>query len=162
MVKFALPLVALAMTASMAVAAPAPTSGTSFSFEKWVEDIITNPETALTVDEAIAASRAAEVVGSAGGLRALDDLHPLGPCAQHGEDQERRREHQLRRKHRQPRPAHLHKRLRREHRACHNGRVVGLVQARVALADAGGESVSESGLLVWSGLGGLRVCGGAC
>ncbi len=69
MVKFTLPLVVLAMAASMAVAAPAGTSATTFSFEKWVEDIIANPETALTVDEAIAASRTAEVVGSAGGLQ---------------------------------------------------------------------------------------------
>ncbi|KAK4153396.1 hypothetical protein C8A00DRAFT_15371 [Chaetomidium leptoderma] len=68
MVKFALPLVALAMTASVA-AAPAETSGTTFSFERWVEDIIANPDTALTVDEAVAAANAADVVGSAGGLQ---------------------------------------------------------------------------------------------
>jgi hypothetical protein len=74
MVKLALPLVALAMAASVA-AAPAhaevssAVSGTTFSFEAWVEDIIANPDTALTVDEAVAAAEAADVVGSAGGLR---------------------------------------------------------------------------------------------
>jgi hypothetical protein len=67
MVKLALPLAALAMVASVA-AAPAPTSGNTFSFEQWVEDIIASPDTALTVDEAMAAAAAAEVVGSAGGL----------------------------------------------------------------------------------------------
>src|SRR5690606_33738403 len=40
----------------------------SFSFEAWVEDIIAHPDTALTVDEALAAADAANVVGSAGGL----------------------------------------------------------------------------------------------
>jgi hypothetical protein len=73
MVKLALPLAALAMVTSVAAAAvaaaPAPTSGnTTFSFEQWVEDIIANPDTALTVDEAMAVAAAAEVVGSAGGL----------------------------------------------------------------------------------------------
>ena len=73
-VKFALPLAALAMAASVA-AAPAPAeaspavSGTNFSFEAWVEDIIAHPDTALTVDEALAAAEAADVVGSAGGLQ---------------------------------------------------------------------------------------------
>ncbi len=70
MVKFALPFIALALTASMSVtAAPTSTSGTTFSFEQWVEDIIANPDTALTVDEALAAAQAADVVGSAGGLQ---------------------------------------------------------------------------------------------
>jgi hypothetical protein len=69
MVKFALPLIALAMAGSVA-AAPAPaTSAITFSFEKWVDDLIANPDTALSVDEAIAAAQAAEVVGSAGGLQ---------------------------------------------------------------------------------------------
>ncbi|KXX79407.1 hypothetical protein MMYC01_204064 [Madurella mycetomatis] len=68
MVKFALPLVALALATSVA-AAPQGTSKTTFSFEQWVEDIIANPDTALTVDEAIAAAQAADVVGSAGGLQ---------------------------------------------------------------------------------------------
>ncbi|KAH6839494.1 hypothetical protein B0I37DRAFT_358082 [Chaetomium sp. MPI-CAGE-AT-0009] len=73
MVKFALPLFALAMTGSVA-AAPAPAeastavSGTTFSFEAWVEDIIAHPDTALTVDEALAAVEAADAAGSAGGL----------------------------------------------------------------------------------------------
>ncbi|KAK3296418.1 uncharacterized protein B0H64DRAFT_442734 [Chaetomium fimeti] len=73
MVKLALSLVALAMTGSVA-AAPAPggatpaVSGTTFSFEAWVEDIIAHPDTALTVDEALAAAEAADAVGSAGGL----------------------------------------------------------------------------------------------
>jgi hypothetical protein len=67
MVKLALPLAALAMVASVA-AAPAPTSRSTFSFEQWVEDIIANPDTALTVDEAMEVAQAAEVVGSAGGL----------------------------------------------------------------------------------------------
>ncbi len=70
MVKFALPFIALALTASMSVAAaPAGTSATTFSFEQWVEDIIANPDTALTVDEALAAAQAADLVGSAGGLQ---------------------------------------------------------------------------------------------
>ena len=64
MVKFALPLAALAMAASVAAAA----SATTFSFEQWVEDIIANPDTALSVDEAIAAAKAADVVGSSGVL----------------------------------------------------------------------------------------------
>jgi hypothetical protein len=69
MVKFALPLIALAMAGSVA-AAPAPaTSATTFSFEKWVEDLIANPDKALSADEAIAAAEAASVVGSAGGLQ---------------------------------------------------------------------------------------------
>lgn len=68
MVKFAVPLAALAMAAAVA-AAPSGTSATTFSFEQWVEDIIANPDTALTVDEAMAAANAADVVGSAGGLR---------------------------------------------------------------------------------------------
>ncbi|KAL2141778.1 hypothetical protein VTI28DRAFT_2034 [Corynascus sepedonium] len=74
MVKIALSLVGLAMAASVA-AAPAPSAEasaavtrTTFSFEAWVEDIIANPDTALTVDEALAAAEAADVVGSAGGL----------------------------------------------------------------------------------------------
>ncbi|KAL2261040.1 hypothetical protein VTK26DRAFT_4776 [Humicola hyalothermophila] len=69
MVKLALPLAALAMAATVA-AAPAPgTSGTTFSFQQWVEDLIANPETALSADEAIEAAKAADVVGSAGGLQ---------------------------------------------------------------------------------------------
>lgn|SRR5690348_3352683 len=68
MVKLALPLIALA-TAASAAAVPGPTtSGTTFSFSQWVEDIIANPDTALTPDEAIEAAQAADVVGSAGGL----------------------------------------------------------------------------------------------
>lgn len=68
MVKFVLPLAALAMAASVA-ALPAATSGTTFSFQQWVEDIIANPDTALTVDEAFAAAQAADIVSSAGGLQ---------------------------------------------------------------------------------------------
>ncbi|KAK4124710.1 hypothetical protein N657DRAFT_643461 [Parathielavia appendiculata] len=68
MVKIAIPLVALAMAASVA-AVPAATSPTTFSFAQWVEDIIANPDTALTVDEAVAAARAADVIGSAAGLQ---------------------------------------------------------------------------------------------
>ncbi|KAL2153599.1 hypothetical protein VTH82DRAFT_4754 [Thermothelomyces myriococcoides] len=48
-------------------------SSTSFSFEQWVEDIIANPDTAASVEEAVAAAEAAEVVGRAGGLLARDD-----------------------------------------------------------------------------------------
>ncbi|KAL2146835.1 hypothetical protein VTI28DRAFT_2316 [Corynascus sepedonium] len=48
----------------------AEASTTNFSFAKWVEDIIPNPDTASTVDEAIAAANAANVTGSAGGLQA--------------------------------------------------------------------------------------------
>jgi hypothetical protein len=67
MVKFALPLAALAMAASVAAApAPATTSANTFSFEAWVEDIIANPDTALSVEEALAAAEHAEVVGAAG------------------------------------------------------------------------------------------------
>jgi TRAP-type uncharacterized transport system substrate-binding protein len=79
MVNFALPFVALALAASVA-AAPAPaetaatvvtagTSGTTFSFASWVEDLIANPDHALSIDAAIEAAQAAEVVGSAGGLQ---------------------------------------------------------------------------------------------
>ncbi|KAL2137600.1 hypothetical protein VTI28DRAFT_8929 [Corynascus sepedonium] len=46
------------------------TSKTTFSFAQWVEDLIANPDTALTVDKAIAAAHAADVVGSVGGLQA--------------------------------------------------------------------------------------------
>jgi membrane-bound lytic murein transglycosylase B len=77
MVNFALPLAALAITASVAAApaaSPAEVSvrtsnSTTFSFEQWAEDIIANPDTALSVDEAVAAAQAADVVGSAGGLK---------------------------------------------------------------------------------------------
>lgn len=83
MVKLAIPLAALAMAASVA-AAPAPAeaspavSGTTFSFEAWVEDIIAHPDTALTVDEALAAAEAADVVGSAGGLTKRATCSPQG------------------------------------------------------------------------------------
>lgn len=71
MVKLVLPLVALAISTSGVAAAPAEmTSKSTFSFEQWVEDIIVNPDTALTVDQAVAAAHAADVVGSTGGLRA--------------------------------------------------------------------------------------------
>ena len=51
-------------------AAPAATNGTTtFSFAQWVEDIIANPDTTLTVDEAIAAAEEAGIVGSASGLQ---------------------------------------------------------------------------------------------
>ncbi len=66
MVRPALPLAVLA-TAASAAAVPAVTSGTTFSFAQWVEDIIANPDTALTPDEAIAAAQVADRVGSAGG-----------------------------------------------------------------------------------------------
>lgn len=71
MVKLALPLVVLAtaVSAVSAAAVPAATSGTTFSFAKWVEDIAANPDTALTPDEAWAAAQAADAVGSAGGLK---------------------------------------------------------------------------------------------
>ncbi|KAF9881682.1 hypothetical protein CkaCkLH20_00828 [Colletotrichum karsti] len=67
MVKFTTSIIALAMAASVA-AAPAPTSQTTFSFAQWVEDIIANPDTALTPEEAVAAAQSAAVVTSAGGL----------------------------------------------------------------------------------------------
>ncbi|KAL2146834.1 hypothetical protein VTI28DRAFT_2315 [Corynascus sepedonium] len=73
MVKLALSLAALAMsTATLVAAAPSATqtSKTTFSFAEWVEDLIAHPDTALSADEAIAAAHAADVVGSAGGLRA--------------------------------------------------------------------------------------------
>jgi hypothetical protein len=87
MVKFALPLVVLAMIASVAAApAPAPAGAsniTNFSFEQWVDDIIANPDTALTVDEAmaVAQAQAADVAGSTGGLQrrgALCDQESVG------------------------------------------------------------------------------------
>ncbi|KAK4118057.1 hypothetical protein N657DRAFT_442809 [Parathielavia appendiculata] len=68
MVKTAITLAALALAASVA-ALPAATSPTTFSFAQWVEDIIANPDTALTVDEAIAAANEAAIGGSAGGLQ---------------------------------------------------------------------------------------------
>ncbi|KAF6809955.1 hypothetical protein CPLU01_15401, partial [Colletotrichum plurivorum] len=67
MVKFTSSLIALAMAAAV-TAAPAQTSQTTFSFAQWVENIIANPNTALTPEEAVAAASAAEVVASAGGL----------------------------------------------------------------------------------------------
>lgn len=67
MIKFGISLAALAMAASVA-AAPAATPGTTFSFMQWVEYIVANPDTALTVDEAMGTARAAEVASSAGGL----------------------------------------------------------------------------------------------
>ncbi|KAL2148932.1 hypothetical protein VTH82DRAFT_1618 [Thermothelomyces myriococcoides] len=82
MVNFALSLVTLAIaTASSVAAVPAggsnaaaaTTSETTFSFSQWVEDIIANPDTAMTVDEAIAAAEAAAVVKRAAGLLARDD-----------------------------------------------------------------------------------------
>ncbi|KAH6843299.1 hypothetical protein B0I37DRAFT_437514 [Chaetomium sp. MPI-CAGE-AT-0009] len=72
MVKIAVPLAALAMAASVA-ALPAATSPTTFSFAQWVEDIIANPDKALTADQAIEAAQAAERVGSAGGLQKRAD-----------------------------------------------------------------------------------------
>lgn len=65
MVKFTASVVALALAV---IAAAAPTSQTTFSFAQWVEDIIANPETALSPEEAVAAANAADVVTSAGGL----------------------------------------------------------------------------------------------
>jgi hypothetical protein len=68
MVMFAISLAALAMAASVS-AAPAATSPTIFSLESWVEDIIANPDTALTADEALAAFHATHQAGSGGGLQ---------------------------------------------------------------------------------------------
>lgn len=65
MVKFTASIVALALAVT---AAPAPTSQTTFSFAQWVEDIIANPDTALSPEEAVAAANAADIVTSAGGL----------------------------------------------------------------------------------------------
>ena len=87
MVKLALPLVVLAtaVSAVSAAAVPAATSGTTFSFAKWVEDIAANPDTALTPDEAWAAAQAADAVGSAGGLKKrYADWKPL--CTSSGVD----------------------------------------------------------------------------
>ncbi|KAH0425178.1 hypothetical protein CcaCcLH18_11112 [Colletotrichum camelliae] len=64
MVKFTASIVALALAVT---AAPAPTSQTTFSFAQWVEDIIANPDTALSPEEAVAAANAADIVTSAGG-----------------------------------------------------------------------------------------------
>lgn len=82
MVKLTLPLAVLAM-ASVVAAAPSQQSPKVFSFQAWVEDIIANPNTALTVDEAIAAAQTADVVGSAGGLRRRID------CRDHLPDEPR-------------------------------------------------------------------------
>ncbi|KAL0947837.1 hypothetical protein HGRIS_013899 [Hohenbuehelia grisea] len=68
MVHFTFPLVALALTVSVA-ATPAPTSATTFSFAQWVDDIITNPDTALTPVQAVEAANAAAVIASAGSLQ---------------------------------------------------------------------------------------------
>ena len=69
MVNFAVPVLALAMIVSV-TAAPAPTtSGTLFSFSSWVEDIIANPDTALSPEEAVLEAAKAGVVRSAGGLQ---------------------------------------------------------------------------------------------
>ncbi|KAL2151402.1 hypothetical protein VTH82DRAFT_6500 [Thermothelomyces myriococcoides] len=80
MVNFALSLVTLAIASASSVAAvpaggpnAAVTSETTFSFSQWVEDIIANPDTAMSVDEAIEAAKAAAVVKRAGGLLARDD-----------------------------------------------------------------------------------------
>ncbi|KAJ0335586.1 hypothetical protein COL154_004446 [Colletotrichum chrysophilum] len=67
MVKFTASMVALAL-AITTTAAPAPTSHTTFSFAQWVEDIIANPDTALSPEEAVTAANAADIVTSAGGL----------------------------------------------------------------------------------------------
>ncbi|CAI0649936.1 unnamed protein product [Colletotrichum noveboracense] len=67
MVKFTASIVALAMAAAV-TAAPAPSSETTFSFASWVEDIIANPDTALSPEQAVAAANSASVVSSAGGL----------------------------------------------------------------------------------------------
>jgi hypothetical protein len=74
LVKMVKTVIALATVAALAVAAsaaalPAAASPTTFSFAQWVEDIISHPDTALTVDEAVAAAHAASIVGSAGGLQ---------------------------------------------------------------------------------------------
>ncbi|KAF4812554.1 hypothetical protein CGCSCA5_v009053 [Colletotrichum siamense] len=67
MVKFTASVVALVMAAAV-TAAPAPSSETTFSFASWVEDIIANPETALSPEQAVAAANSAALVSSAGGL----------------------------------------------------------------------------------------------
>ncbi|KAL2166158.1 hypothetical protein VTG60DRAFT_3240 [Thermothelomyces hinnuleus] len=67
MVNFALSLITLAITtATSVVAGPAEASKAVV----WVEDIIAHPDTAASVDEAVAAAEAADVVGSSGGLQA--------------------------------------------------------------------------------------------
>ncbi|KAJ5001183.1 hypothetical protein K4K48_001711 [Colletotrichum sp. SAR 10_66] len=85
MVKFTASIAALALAVAVAVtAAPAPVSQTTFSFAEWVEDIIANPETALSPDDAVAAANAAEIVSSSGGLtkRAWCQAHfPDAPAA---------------------------------------------------------------------------------
>ncbi|KAK0672018.1 hypothetical protein QBC41DRAFT_353732 [Cercophora samala] len=70
MVNFSIHLAVLALATSVA-AAPAPTDNSSvtFSFAQWIEDIIANPDTALTPAEAVAAANAAKVVATAGGLQ---------------------------------------------------------------------------------------------
>ncbi|KAI8290322.1 hypothetical protein K4K60_006270 [Colletotrichum sp. SAR11_57] len=67
MVKFTTSIIALAMAVAIS-AAPAPSSETTFSFASWVEDIIANPDTALSPEQAVAAANSATVVSSAGGL----------------------------------------------------------------------------------------------
>ncbi|KAK0644137.1 hypothetical protein B0T16DRAFT_417207 [Cercophora newfieldiana] len=65
MVNFALPLFALGMAASIAAS---PVADTTFSFSAWVEDIIANPDTALSADEAVDAAIAAANVTNSGNL----------------------------------------------------------------------------------------------
>ncbi|VBB79410.1 Putative protein of unknown function [Podospora comata] len=65
---------ALSLLAASALAAPAPapapgSSSTTFSWSGWVEDIIANPDTALTPDEAVEAATASQVVTTSGGLQ---------------------------------------------------------------------------------------------
>ena len=69
MVNFAVPVLALAMVVSVSTAPAPTTSGTLFSFSNWVEDIIANPDTALSPEEAILEAEKAGVVRSAGGLQ---------------------------------------------------------------------------------------------
>ncbi|KAK0666869.1 hypothetical protein QBC41DRAFT_348490 [Cercophora samala] len=81
MTPLTLHLAALLLFTAPAQAAPtSPTnaSSTVFSWSQWVEDIIANPDTALTPDAAVEAATAAAVAASAGGLqkRAPDCAFP--------------------------------------------------------------------------------------
>ncbi|KAK4643524.1 hypothetical protein QC761_407388 [Podospora bellae-mahoneyi] len=82
MVNFSLNVTVLALVASVAAApATADASSTTFSFARWVEDIIANPDTALSPAEAIAAANATEVVSTAGGLQKRANCQPTFPDA---------------------------------------------------------------------------------
>uniref|UniRef100_L2FKS5 Uncharacterized protein n=1 Tax=Colletotrichum fructicola (strain Nara gc5) TaxID=1213859 RepID=L2FKS5_COLFN len=77
MVKFTASVVTLAMAAAV-TAAPAASSETIFSFASWVEDIIANPDTALSPEQAVAALPALSPPPSGDAAACLNDLARKG------------------------------------------------------------------------------------